>query len=723
MMAAPLVWAAAAVLLWWGRLEGEWRRGIALASSAVGLIMLMLALNTEGQREAPTTAEFLLSGRYVTGHVSASASLPYYVITSVCLLLGTAGLVVPDQQARRLDGHWFAAAVLLSYAVTALRFALEKVAAPTSWTNAVGVTWLGPVVGAYFLMHLRERGQGMGALALRLLAYAAAVRVAVTLLMVVATTYRLGSHYDLSGFTRVRVPITGADLPFRARELGADRLPGRGSPAHRLRRPHGRDRAHRRLAVRAGHVGPGPAAGAGAPAPSIHRMEAGQPGSVADLSARGASVDVRDMTPMHRPVVPLTSARYAAGAARELAAVTSPHAAGRAADPGPAAPASVAEVGAQEPFLAVRVGFAAIALVALRAGHQRHEGQHDRDQPAGSAHGQALVAAAARMRTSSPMITSLFRSGRSLFANDDHHRRPEVDPQPPANRLPDEGQPGPGGAEAARGMGALGPVRGGARRAQGGAGLHPPRRPALRQRRHPPRDRPQQGPEGHRGPQPHHVRLRRALRPGLGLPRPAHRAEGRQGPRLEEEGDVAGRVPPRVPQVRREVARHPARAVQAPGRDGRVGRPVHDDGPRLPGHHRARAGDVRREGPRLQGQEVGALVHLVPHRAGRGRGRVRRRAREPVDRRPLPRLGRGAGGAGGEGARPARPARERGDLDHDAVDAAREPRPRLPSRRGLRVLPRRGHGRRPPARQGAARVRGRALEPVRSRRSGSRSRR
>ena len=82
-----------------------------------------------------------------------------------------------------------------------------------------------------------------------------------------------------------------------------------------------------------------------------------------------------------------------------------------------------------------------------------------------------------------------------------------------------------------------------------------------------------------------------------------------------------------LPQVRREVAGHPARAVQAPGRHGRVGRPLHDHGARLPGDHRARAGDVRREGPRLQGQEVRALVHLVPHRAGRGRGRVRRRAR------------------------------------------------------------------------------------------------
>ena len=213
-MAAPLIWGAAAVLLWWGRLAGESRRSIALASSAAGLVMLMLALNTEGQREAPTTAEFMLSGRYVTGHVSASASLPYYVLTGVCLLLGTAGLVVPDHEARRLDEHWFAGTVLLSLAVTALRFALEKVAAPTSWTHAIGVTWLGPVVGAYFLMHLRERGRGWATLTLRLLAYAALVRSAITLLMVAATTYRLGSHYDLSGFPLVRMPITGAIYVF-----------------------------------------------------------------------------------------------------------------------------------------------------------------------------------------------------------------------------------------------------------------------------------------------------------------------------------------------------------------------------------------------------------------------------------------------------------------------------------------------------------------------------
>ncbi len=213
-MAAPLMWASAAVLLWWGRLGGESRRSIALASSAVGVVLLMLALNTEGQREAPTTAEFLLSGRYVTGHVSASASLPYYVLTAVCLLLGTAGLVTPDHQARRLDDHWFAAAVTLSLLVTVLRFALEKVAAPTSWTHAVGVIWLGPVVGAYFLVHLRERGRAWATLAWRLLAYAVIVRFAVTAMMVAATKLELGSHYDLSGFTAVTVPILGGTYPF-----------------------------------------------------------------------------------------------------------------------------------------------------------------------------------------------------------------------------------------------------------------------------------------------------------------------------------------------------------------------------------------------------------------------------------------------------------------------------------------------------------------------------
>jgi hypothetical protein len=202
-LTAAVVWTAAAVFLSWGRLTGRWRRRVALLTSGVGLAMLIVALSEHGQRETMTTGQFLLGGAYVTGHATASASLRYYVATVVCLLLGTAGLAVPDEAAGRLRRHWVATAVGLSLVITASRFALEKVAAPLSWTHPVGITWLAPVVGAVFLRHVRQEGKGFRALLGSLLAYAVASRAAVALLMVVASGMRLGSHYDLSRVTHL----------------------------------------------------------------------------------------------------------------------------------------------------------------------------------------------------------------------------------------------------------------------------------------------------------------------------------------------------------------------------------------------------------------------------------------------------------------------------------------------------------------------------------------
>jgi hypothetical protein len=203
------VWAAAAALLWWGRLPGAWRRGMALFASAAGLAFLILALNTQGLRESATTAVFLVGRPYVTEQVSASASLPYYVATALCLLLGTAGLAVSDDAARRFRDRWLATAIVLSLAVTATRFWLEKVAAPAAWSYAVGITWLAPVVGAYFLFHVRREGRGVAALVGGLLLYGLAVRAAVAALMVAASTLRLGSHYDVSALVRVQNPLSG----------------------------------------------------------------------------------------------------------------------------------------------------------------------------------------------------------------------------------------------------------------------------------------------------------------------------------------------------------------------------------------------------------------------------------------------------------------------------------------------------------------------------------
>jgi hypothetical protein len=203
LLTAGVVWPAAALALNWGRLAGHRRRAVALLTSLAGITALVVALSAHGQRETLTTGQFLLGGGYVTGHASASASLRYYVATAVCLLLGTAGLAVPDEMAGRLRRHWVGTAIGLSLVITGLRFALEKVAAPMSWTNPVGITWLAPVVGAFFLRYARDEGKGFRAVLGWLTAYALASRGAVALLIVAASTWQLGSHYDLSRVTDV----------------------------------------------------------------------------------------------------------------------------------------------------------------------------------------------------------------------------------------------------------------------------------------------------------------------------------------------------------------------------------------------------------------------------------------------------------------------------------------------------------------------------------------
>src|SRR6185436_16428993 len=136
--------------LWWPRLEAAWRRRLALGWGFAGLVALVVAVTAEGLREAPTLTVFLMGAPYVTSTASASASLPFYLLSGVCLLMGFAGLAMGDDAARRIERHWFGLAVGLSLAVTAVRFALEKTAAPPAIVQFVGVTSLAPVVGTFF---------------------------------------------------------------------------------------------------------------------------------------------------------------------------------------------------------------------------------------------------------------------------------------------------------------------------------------------------------------------------------------------------------------------------------------------------------------------------------------------------------------------------------------------------------------------------------------------
>jgi hypothetical protein len=181
--------------------------------SAVALVVLFWArlpsrfLRSEGSREAATMGTFLMGNPYVAGKVSASASLPYYVMTGLLFALGFLGLAAGDSLAISLSRRYLLNAAILSWVVTGLRLVLEKAAAPAAWTYLVGIVWLPPAVGAYFAWNLKREGRGIKDLVLYLLAYAFAVRGAVAVLYVLASTFHLGTHYDVSQVTRV--PLWG----------------------------------------------------------------------------------------------------------------------------------------------------------------------------------------------------------------------------------------------------------------------------------------------------------------------------------------------------------------------------------------------------------------------------------------------------------------------------------------------------------------------------------
>jgi hypothetical protein len=213
-VALSSAWAGAALCLAWPHLPGLWRRRLALLCSGGAVVALVMAMSTEGFRESPTVAVFLLGRPYVLETTAASAGLPYYVVTGVLLFLGFAGMALGDDAARRLRQRPVVVAAALSVLITAVRFLLEKAAAPASWTHAVGISWIPPVVGAYLALHYRAEKRSFAALLGALVLYAFAARGAVAALMVAATHWRLGSHYDVSPLTVVVMPLTGKTYSF-----------------------------------------------------------------------------------------------------------------------------------------------------------------------------------------------------------------------------------------------------------------------------------------------------------------------------------------------------------------------------------------------------------------------------------------------------------------------------------------------------------------------------
>ena len=177
-------------------------------------------------------------------------------------------------------------------------------------------------------------------------------------------------------------------------------------------------------------------------------------------------------------------------------------------------------------------------------------------------------------------------------------------------------------------------------------------------------------------------RLRRALRAGLGLPRPADREPDREDLRPQP---AARRGAGQEPRLRDRADRAADGRLQAPGRARRLGPSLPHDGLRQRGRRDPRAQARDRARLRLSRPEAGVLVLRLRLVAGRVRDRVRRQEVAGRGRR-LPRAPSPTKLAAAFGLPALGQGGLRGDLDHDAVDdpgqPGAEPQPRARVRAG-----------------------------------------
>ena len=213
-LTVALSWALGILMHWWPRLPASRRRWLSVATSAAGIAFLVAGTAAAGLRETETTSMVVLGPVYVTATASASASLHYYVLTAVCLLLGFAGLVFGEPLSRWLSRHWVLSAAAVAWLITVLRFLLERTASPHLLTQVVGVTWMAPVAGAWFATSLHGEGRALRSVLRPLVTYAYLVRGFVVLVAVVATRLQLGTHYDVSPLVQVNLGFAGGVFTF-----------------------------------------------------------------------------------------------------------------------------------------------------------------------------------------------------------------------------------------------------------------------------------------------------------------------------------------------------------------------------------------------------------------------------------------------------------------------------------------------------------------------------
>ena len=148
-----------------------------------------------------------------------------------------------------------------------------------------------------------------------------------------------------------------------------------------------------------------------------------------------------------------------------------------------------------------------------------------------------------------------------------------------------------------------------------------------------------------------------------------------------------GGVPQGMPRLCRALAQRAARGIQAARHHRRLGSPLRHHGLFRRSADRARADEIRRQRHAVSRLQAGDVERGGKNRAGRSRGRIRGLhlgygVGEVSGRPSRTRIRKGLIGRG----RSSRQRCKHRDLDHDAVDAARQPRHQLLAEDRLRSL-------------------------------------
>jgi hypothetical protein len=106
--------------------------------------------------------------------------------------------------ARLVGSHPLAQAAALTIVVIALRVTFEKLGVPLSLATFVGIIWLVVPLPVYFAVRAARLGSQRRFWRWSV-AYAIGTRLLVVMVMLIATYFELGTHFDNSGVTRFEV--------------------------------------------------------------------------------------------------------------------------------------------------------------------------------------------------------------------------------------------------------------------------------------------------------------------------------------------------------------------------------------------------------------------------------------------------------------------------------------------------------------------------------------